>query len=73
MLLSTLPSIPYKDCKPIGIVYCATIAGDKQLKEAFGKIEKQATDMNADAVVDIKVSHAGEGHSAIITGTAVRF
>jgi len=73
MIFSTLPNIPHKECIPVGVVYSGTGSTDKELRKAFERMEQQANQMNADAVVDIRVTVGGESADAVIMGTAVQF
>ena len=77
MLLSTLSDLPGgKRYEVKGVVFSLVMlshAGHDSLEIAFKDLERQASSMDADAVVDIKITPpAGERAVAAITGTAIK-
>lgn len=73
MLLSTLPDLQGRTYAVRGVVFdCGekTLIRRKVLENLFNSIIQQASDMGADAIVDIRVTK--EGSVFMITGTAVK-
>lgn len=78
MIMSTLPDLRGIMYEVKGVVFNSVIlavAGSDSLEMAFKAIERQAENLDADAIIDIKVTvlegERGRG-IAIVTGTAVR-
>jgi len=77
MLLSTLPDLPGgKRYEVKGVVFSLVMlshASHGSLEIAFQELERQAASMDADAVIDIKITPpGGERAVAAITGTAIK-
>lgn len=77
MLLSTLPDLPGAERYELkGVVFSLVMlshAAHDSLEIAFKDLEQQAAGMNADAVIDIKITPpGGERAVAAITGTAIK-
>jgi uncharacterized protein YbjQ (UPF0145 family) len=74
MLLSTLPDlrIAGKECDALGAV-CAVVAPQttRDMQDAFAELERQATNMLADAVINVQVIATPEMGQVVVTGTAV--
>lgn len=74
MLLSTLSDLRVagKECDALGAV-CAVVAPQttRDMRDAFAELEQQATDLLADAVINIQVIAMPEMGRVIVTGTAV--
>ncbi len=78
MIMSTLPDLRGIRYEVKGVVYNSVIlavAGNDSFEGAFNAIERQAESLDADAVIDIKVTvlegERGRG-IAVVIGTAVR-
>ncbi len=77
MLMSTLPDLGvFKRYEVKGIVFGTVMlggAGNDSLERAFKALEQQATNMGADAIIDIKITDpSGERVVAAVIGTAVK-
>lgn len=76
MILSTLPDIPGRTYDVIGVVFGKaspfSIGGGNSLEKMFQSMFQQASGMGADAIVDIKMTGAGEYLSVVAIGTAVK-
>jgi hypothetical protein len=72
MLLSTLPQIPDRPMQIRGLVIAEGFhgLGGAKLPAMMQSVVQQATQLGANAVVDLKVTRTGE-HNWCITGTAV--
>jgi uncharacterized protein YbjQ (UPF0145 family) len=83
MVIATLPELPGKQIEAVGMVgSVAHVAGGPQALEALrGELERQATELGADAVVDVRLQmletaapHMGPPRMTVaLIGTAVRF
>jgi hypothetical protein len=77
MLMSTLPDLGVSRRYEVkGIVYGTVmlgLSGNANLERAFKDLEQQATNMGADAIIDIKITApSGERVVAAVIGTAVK-
>ena len=76
MLLSTLPTIPGRNYEVRGVVFSQAtlgVIGGGKLDKMFNTIVKQASDMGADAIVDIKMTApGGDSGFVVVIGTAVK-
>ena len=77
MVLSTLPDLPGgKRYEVKGVVFSLVMlshATQDSLERAFQDLERQAASRDADAVIDIKITHpGGERAVAAIIGTAIK-
>jgi hypothetical protein len=80
MIFSTLPDLPGRTYDVIGVVVSQTWlrpnGDDSELHEMFNHILRQASDMGADAVIDIKMTAPSgtdrPSPAIVVIGTAVK-
>ncbi|MGL5438163.1 MAG: heavy metal-binding domain-containing protein [Metamycoplasmataceae bacterium] len=76
MILTTTDIIPGKQYEIIGLVFgnrTISIFNKTQMEKAIKKLEEQATELKADAVIGIRPYTANATGSTCIIGTAVKF
>lgn len=76
MLTSTLPGLPGRTYDTLGVVISSAMIGaigGGNIEKMFKTIIQQASDMRADAIIDIKITTpGGQSGIVVIIGTAIK-